>query len=328
IRQYNSAFAFTSLGAKVDRSSLTNSLGPYCFKINGELHHLSGALLPPPGRSPSFAQIYTHDPDQQRLDRQRNNENLNPVVLNEIQDMLHCVNPYIPLYQQAFTAMNDKPPEEQDRLECRLRVTPGDDIRTHNLPTVNEIAVIVPSAGVEEASEHRDIILHYKHGGLQRISHLHVSYSPLHYVLLFPYGDHGWHRAIPSQVGRDGKKKTPFVTQICYYAHRFHTRPGENLPLHRGGKLFQQFVVDVAASAEQSRLTWARYHQKELRSELYQGLQDIAVGDGDGQRRGHKVILPSSHTGSNRYMNQLFQDSMAICRASGNKPDLFITMTA
>ncbi|KAF9440445.1 hypothetical protein P691DRAFT_647674, partial [Macrolepiota fuliginosa MF-IS2] len=347
IRRYNAAFAFTSLGAKVDRSItgttgmifnlrllfsfLIKSSGPYCFKINGELSHLSGALLPPPGQHPMYAQIYFNDPDQQLLDRQRNNANLNHVVLNELQDMLHHVNPYIPIYQQAFTIMNDKPPEEQDRLECRLRVTPGVDERTHNLPTANEIAVIMPSAGIEEASEHRDIILRYKHGGLQRISHLQVSYAPLHYVLLFPYGDHGWHRAIPSHVGRDGKKRTPFVTQICYYAYRFHTRPGEKLPLHYGGKLFQQFVVDIAASAEQSRLTWARFHQKELRADLYQGLQDFVVGDRDNnpnQPRGQRVILPSSHSGSSRHMNQLFQDSMAICRVNGNKPDLFITMTA
>ncbi|KXN86259.1 hypothetical protein AN958_10312, partial [Leucoagaricus sp. SymC.cos] len=42
---------------------------------------------------------------------------------------------------------------------------------------------------------------------------------------------------------------------------------------------------------------------------------------------GKRVILPSSHIGSDRHMHQLFQDSMAICRAN-RKPDLFVTMTA
>ena len=42
-----------------------------------------------------------------------------------------------------------------------------------------------------------------------------------------------------------------------------------------------------------------------------------------GQRR----ILPSSFAGSERHMNQLFQDSMAICRRF-HKPDIFLTMTA
>ena len=45
IRQYNVAFAMTSVGVKID-NSVTRQSGPYCFKIQGELHHLTGALLP------------------------------------------------------------------------------------------------------------------------------------------------------------------------------------------------------------------------------------------------------------------------------------------
>ena len=45
IRQYNAAFAMTSVGVKID-NSVTRQSGPYCFKIQGELHHLTGALLP------------------------------------------------------------------------------------------------------------------------------------------------------------------------------------------------------------------------------------------------------------------------------------------
>jgi hypothetical protein len=45
IRQYNAAFAFTSLGVKIDHA-ITNAPGPYSFRIYGELHHHSGALLP------------------------------------------------------------------------------------------------------------------------------------------------------------------------------------------------------------------------------------------------------------------------------------------
>jgi hypothetical protein len=45
------------------------------------------------------------------------------------------------------------------------------------------------------------------------------------------------------------------------------------------------------------------------------------------ENHGSRIILPSSHMGSERQMNQLFQDSMAICRAF-SKPDIFLTMTA
>ena len=41
---------------------------------------------------------------------------------------------------------------------------------------------------------------------------------------------------------------------------------------------------------------------------------------------GHRIILPSTFSGSPREMNQLFQDSLTIVREYG-KPDLFITIT-
>ena len=41
---------------------------------------------------------------------------------------------------------------------------------------------------------------------------------------------------------------------------------------------------------------------------------------------GYKLILPSSHVGSSRFITQLFQDAIAICRHF-HKPDLFLTMT-
>ena len=80
IWQYNAAFAFTSLGAKVDHT-VTATAGPYAFRIGGELYHLSGALLPVPDEAPVFAQIYIHDPAEQLAQRQQNNINLDPVVI-------------------------------------------------------------------------------------------------------------------------------------------------------------------------------------------------------------------------------------------------------
>ena len=57
IQQYNAAFAMTSVGVKID-NSVTRQSGPYCFKIQGELHHLTGALLSHDNHPPTYAQIY------------------------------------------------------------------------------------------------------------------------------------------------------------------------------------------------------------------------------------------------------------------------------
>jgi hypothetical protein len=94
-----------------------------------------------------------------------------------------------------------------------------------------------------------------------------------------------------------------------------------------GGRLFQQFIVDAYMCIEEEQLQWVRRNQKKLRSELYSGLKDaILRGDTNSITVGKRIILPSSFTGSPRYMVQNYQDAMAICR-SAEYPDLFITFT-
>ena len=94
ICQYNVAFAFTYLGANIDQY-VTGTSGPYSFRISGELHHLSGALLPLGQDSPVFAQIYIYDPAQQLTERQGNNPNLKPAVMAIIQGVIHELHPYV-----------------------------------------------------------------------------------------------------------------------------------------------------------------------------------------------------------------------------------------
>jgi len=60
IQQYNAAFAMTSVGVKID-NSVTRQSGSYCFKIQGELHYLTGALLSHGDQTPIYAQIYILD---------------------------------------------------------------------------------------------------------------------------------------------------------------------------------------------------------------------------------------------------------------------------
>ena len=92
-------------------------------------------------------------------------------------------------------------------------------------------------------------------------------------------------------------------------------------------RLFQQYIVDAYASVEEDRLQYIRKNQQNLRSEIYQGIQDaVTKGDNDAKVIGKRIILPSSHTGSPRYMIQNYQDAMTICRHYEN-PDLFITFT-
>jgi hypothetical protein len=95
----------------------------------------------------------------------------------------------------------------------------------------------------------------------------------------------------------------------------------------RARRLLQQFIVDAYACTEQNRLKFIRENQRQLRCNLYNGLQD-AMNAGDVFRNGveQKLILPSSFQGDERAMGQLYQDAMARVRKFG-KPDLFVTFT-
>ena len=93
--------------------------------------------------------------------------------------------------------------------------------------------------------------------------------------------------------------------------------------------LFQEYVCETWAVAEQNRHNYLRQNQGKLCTEVYQGMVDAVAGnaDADWNQVGTRFILPSSFSGSTRHMQQLCQDALAINRYYGGG-DLFITMTA
>ncbi|KAJ3751878.1 hypothetical protein EV360DRAFT_10055, partial [Lentinula raphanica] len=197
ITQYNSALAFTSLGAdRIDNT--VNRYGPrnWVFRIQGNLRHLSSALEPPPGRSPSYAQLYTYDPTIALRQRMNRNPNVQESTMLSLQNALRLFNPYTKIYEHAFEVLrrcHDIP-----NPSVRLRVMPGNDPRRYNLPTSDEVGMILPGDAAPHDS--RDILLRKRVESsdpvLIRVSDRHAAYAPLHYVLLFPYGESGWHEGL------------------------------------------------------------------------------------------------------------------------------------
>ena len=132
--------------------------------------------------------------------------------------MLNMVNPFVPLHKQAYRIMQEAPPDLQPNIRVSIVLQLGDDRRRYNLPTVNEVAAIMPGSGEEDVDYNRDIVLRYTHGGLRHISHLNPLYHPLHYVLLFPNGDQGYHTHIQTAESEDDTGRSKHVTQRCYFA--------------------------------------------------------------------------------------------------------------
>lgn len=73
----------------------------------------------------------------------------------------------------------------------------------------------------------------------------------------------------------------------------------DNLIL-RGGRLFQQFAVDMYVKLEQCRLRFHREKQNQYRSETLHGMMDMNLTDYNTNDIGQRVILSSTFTGSDR----------------------------
>jgi hypothetical protein len=349
ICRYNNALAMTSLGCKMD-NSVNQGAGPYVFKIHGKLTHKSGSLLPAPNGHPTYAQLYIYDPADAlnyRMGHQANSS-LHRETMQQLQDMLWHKHPGVQLYQQAHALTHNMDPDQDCNIA--LRFDKSCDRRCYNLPTAasHEVAVILPGSEDQPQGD-RDIILRRKDGALMQIDQRHPSYVSLHYVLLFPTGQLGWHPRIEFKAGElvpdaeelepntgennEGQvqpsKKRKYISQTEYFRYRLHPCFEKSNHIFIAGKLFQEYIVDAWALCEQARLLYIQTHQKELRTETYQGVVDALASDANatGNEIGQRTILPSSFIGGTCNMIQNCQDALAI-NHHFHGADPFITITA
>ncbi|XP_011878931.1 PREDICTED: uncharacterized protein LOC105568104, partial [Vollenhovia emeryi] len=206
-------------------------------------------------------------------------------------------------------------------LQLIFTLKPGMDRRRYNIQRANEIAAVFSTTADGEIPESYVIIRNKNTKTLQKVSIMDPNVEPWIYPLFYPYGTQGWHRDL-KKLNSDRR-----ITRGQYIKYRMAIRDDFNVFL-LGRRLFQQWLVDNYVKIEKDRTDYCKTHQKELRSETYQGLIDYMqnLSNNLNGRIGKMVILPSSFIGSPRNMLQNYQDAMAIVAKFG-KPDLFITMT-
>ena len=312
-RAYNNALALASFGCD---EKFLSGFNP-TFTVQGQLCHRIGNLLPAPGDSPKFAQIFFHDSDMEVTNRLHHLNDLQDTVLIDFQNQLHTINNYVQSFQSAIEICREDS-EVQIVLHADKKQQHG-HARTYNLPATSEVSAILIGSG--NGSGNLDIILRCRSTDgqeLRRISTCHRSYDPLHYTVMFPYGCDGWHLNMK-------KSNNKTLSAADFYCFRLQVRADNFNIIMKMRKLMQQYAVDQWAKIESSRLYWARHNQKTIRAEKYQGLLDAAHA-GDTVNVGRKIILPPTIYGSPRFYSEAFQNAMAIVRHLG-KPDIFITFT-
>jgi hypothetical protein len=119
---------------------------------------------------------------------------LDPTMLDRLLSMMYNINPYV----EVFKTARDMIATEGARMDLKLHLIASrtKDACRYNVLTVDEVIALMVGNGFE-AVDRCDVVVAQQAGPFQCISELHVGYMVLHYPLLFPYSEDGWHLNIP-----------------------------------------------------------------------------------------------------------------------------------
>jgi hypothetical protein len=115
---------------------------------------------------------------------------LDLTTLDQLFTMMYNINPYVEVFKMARDMITTKGVPMD--LKLRLIASRTKDARRYNVPTANEVIALMVGDGSEAVDRH-DVVIAQQVGPFQCIFELHVGYMALHYPLMFPYGEDGWH---------------------------------------------------------------------------------------------------------------------------------------
>ncbi|XP_063940914.1 uncharacterized protein LOC108192588 [Daucus carota subsp. sativus] len=178
-RVYNSMFAFTSTSGNVD-SSINKGGTPYVYKLNGQNHHLFGALIPDEGKDPKFCQLYIYDTANEVQNRLRwievdRSDEIDEEIVSGLIVMLDEKNELVKKFRTARDRFENN---EVVELDIFLKVSCATDGRENRAGPSNEVAGILVG-DQEETDESCDVIVDDVKTGLQRITNVHPKLMAL-----------------------------------------------------------------------------------------------------------------------------------------------------
>lgn len=187
IRKFNSCFQMTSFAAKIDQQHPNFQT---TFKIQGQVYHRIGSLLPMNTEEPKFLQIYFMGDLQEQTDLRCRNLHINTsderAIVPKLEHFMAEHNNLIQLFQRVSPRLQN----DNYTIIIKPDKMPIDEhARRFNSPTVDEVGIVM----VGEAFEHRDIRIRRRDNTLHNIADTHRSYDALQYPLIFWGGDDRYH---------------------------------------------------------------------------------------------------------------------------------------
>ncbi|KAL4119559.1 hypothetical protein QTP88_012364 [Uroleucon formosanum] len=160
ILEYNNCFRMTSFGANIIREG---GFMPTC-KIQGQIYHLHGSMVPTPDEPHQFLQIYFISSMVDQLNVRCNiqgAQQLKRRIIEQLQAFFHANNAVVNMFKTALERM----PSDTHKFVIRADCTPtGEHVRRFNAPTVNanqcltianklliEVGMIAPNRSMHDA---------------------------------------------------------------------------------------------------------------------------------------------------------------------------------
>ncbi|CAK8536782.1 unnamed protein product [Lathyrus sativus] len=149
-------------------------------------------------------------------------------------------------------------------LRLKLILSRLGDGRVYNAPTILGVAALI--VGDVDTVELRDIIIHERDGGLQRMDEFYPTYLGYQYPLIFTYGEDGYRDNILHKYQHETtvtkQNRKTIKNWLCY---RLQERVAEPKTLLHLRRLFQQSLVDDYTMMETELLNWLQENQSKLR---------------------------------------------------------------
>ena len=317
IRGYNCAL---SLGSSVFED-LTKDHGPATFKMAGRSWRLLPTSVNPSSGPKKFAQIYSM-PVNEASDRRATLSTgvyrapLRRDWLASLHSMLVVHNALVRSFVQSV----------DDGLDWQVTVGALEAAQPHAV-AANEtmIGLLVNGGGLR----HSIVVPRYGEGSLIIVPDLDPYYQPLHFVLLFPYGDPQWglHLNRINIDSRKRKRALPPVTIFDYLKFHLQRRSTTSASIHDYGRLFEEWFVDSFLQNENHKLQYLKNNQGRFRHDRYTAVQrQLYMGVPPRQIGSPATHLPSSFVRGCRYYRELYADAMTLPAHFGGI-DFFLTFT-
>ncbi|PWA96458.1 PIF1 DNA helicase/replication protein A1-like protein [Artemisia annua] len=171
------------------------------------------------------------------------NKPIDRTIINEVKDILDESSDLVKTFRRARDRYTEN---NEQNIRIKLVAKRGKNGRQYNLPTANEVAGLIVG-DLDCCAKDRDIVIEKLGEGIPHIKKAGKQAT----------------RNTSEENGDEKIDKT--VSMREWFAYQIQDRPNRENLYVRGGRLFQQFLVDGYAMVETERMFFHRSKQTKLR---------------------------------------------------------------